>query len=62
MRRTARAAPLSSAGLTDDQVQAAYGVLTSGRAIDILVGAAGTGKTRVVAKSPRPGGRPGRAG
>ena len=43
------AAPLSSAGLTDDQVQAAYGVLTSGRAIDILVGAAGTGKTRVVA-------------
>ena len=43
------AAPLSSTGLTDDQVQAAYGVLTSGRAIDILVGAAGTGKTRVVA-------------
>ena len=41
--------PLSSAGLTDDQVQAAYGVLTSGRAIDILVGAAGTGKTRIVA-------------
>ncbi len=40
---------LSGAGLTDDQVQAAYGVLTSGRAIDILVGAAGTGKTRVVA-------------
>jgi hypothetical protein len=42
-------APLSGAGLADDQVQAAYGVLTSGRAIDILVGAAGTGKTRVVA-------------
>jgi conjugative relaxase-like TrwC/TraI family protein len=41
-------APLSRAGLTDDQAQAAYGVLTSGRAIDILVGAAGTGKTRVV--------------
>jgi hypothetical protein len=41
--------PLSRAGLTDDQAQAAYGVLTSGRAIDILVGAAGTGKTRVVA-------------
>ena len=39
---------LSSAGLTDDQAQAAYGVLTSGRAIDILVGAAGTGKTRTV--------------
>ena len=30
-------------------MQAAYGVLTSGRAIDILIGAAGTGKTRVVA-------------
>jgi conjugative relaxase-like TrwC/TraI family protein len=43
-------APLSGAGLTDDQAQAAYGVLTSGRAIDILVGAAGTGKTRTVAK------------
>ena len=41
--------PLSSAGLTDDQAQAAYGVLTSGRAIDILVGPAGTGKTRIVA-------------
>ena len=41
--------PLSGAGLTDDQAQAAYGVLTSGRAIDILVGAAGTGKTRTVA-------------
>jgi conjugative relaxase-like TrwC/TraI family protein len=41
---------LSSAGLTDDQAQAAYGVLTSGRAIDILVGAAGTGKTRTVVK------------
>jgi conjugative relaxase-like TrwC/TraI family protein len=42
--------PLSSAGLTDDQAQAVYGVLTSGRAIDILVGPAGTGKTRTVAK------------
>ena len=42
--------PLSSAGLADDQVQAAYGVLTSGRAIDILIGAAGTGKTRTVAR------------
>jgi len=40
---------LSSAGLTDDQAQAAYGVLTSGRAIDILVGPAGSGKTRIVA-------------
>ena len=42
-------APLSGAGLTDDQAQAIYGVLTSGRAIDILVGPAGTGKTRTVA-------------
>jgi conjugative relaxase-like TrwC/TraI family protein len=41
--------PLSTAGLADDQVQAAYGVLTSGRAIDILVGPAGSGKTRTVA-------------
>ena len=43
-------APLSDAGLADDQAQAAYGVLTSGRAIDILVGPAGTGKTRTVAR------------
>jgi conjugative relaxase-like TrwC/TraI family protein len=43
-------APLSGAGLADDQAQAAYGVLTSGRAIDVLVGGAGTGKTRTVAK------------
>jgi hypothetical protein len=42
--------PLSSAGLADDQAQAAYGVLTSGRAIDILIGPAGTGKTRTVAR------------
>ncbi len=42
-------APLTSAGLSDDQAQAAYGILTSGRAIDILIGAAGTGKTRTVA-------------
>ena len=42
--------PLSDAGLADDQAQAAYGVLTSGRAIDILVGPAGTGKTRTVVK------------
>ncbi len=45
--------PLSSAGLADDQAQAAYGVLTSGRAIDILVGPAGTGKTRTVARLAR---------
>jgi hypothetical protein len=43
-------APLSGAGLTDDQTQAAYGILTSGRAIDILIGPAGTGKTRTVAR------------
>jgi conjugative relaxase-like TrwC/TraI family protein len=42
--------PLSSAGLADDQVQAGYGVLVSGRAIDILIGPAGTGKTRTVAQ------------
>src|SRR5260370_32706281 len=36
-------------GLTDDQAPAAYGVLTSGRAIDILIGPAGSGKTRTVA-------------
>ena len=42
--------PLSSAGLADDQAQAAYGILTSGRAIDILIGPAGTGKTRTVAR------------
>ena len=45
--------PLSDAGLADDQAQAAYGVLTSGRAIDILVGPAGTGKTRTVARLAR---------
>ena len=42
--------PLSSSGLADDQAQAAYGILTSGRAIDILIGPAGTGKTRTVAR------------
>jgi conjugative relaxase-like TrwC/TraI family protein len=41
--------PLSRAGLTDDQALAVYGILTSGRVIDILVGPAGTGKTRTVA-------------
>jgi conjugative relaxase-like TrwC/TraI family protein len=41
---------LSSAGLADDQAQAAYGILTSGRSIDILIGPAGTGKTRTVAR------------
>jgi conjugative relaxase-like TrwC/TraI family protein len=41
---------LSSAGLADDQAQAAYGILTSGRGIDILIGPAGTGKTRTVAR------------
>jgi flagellar biosynthesis GTPase FlhF len=54
--------PLSRAGLTDDQAQAVYGILTSGRAIDILVGPAGTGKTRTVAMLAgiwRQAGRPG---
>ncbi|MGH3157685.1 MAG: AAA family ATPase, partial [Streptosporangiaceae bacterium] len=43
-------APLSTAGLADDQAQAAYGILTSGRTIDVLIGPAGTGKTRTVAR------------
>jgi conjugative relaxase-like TrwC/TraI family protein len=42
-------APLSRTGLTDDQALAVYAILTSGRVIDILVGPAGTGKTRTVA-------------
>ena len=48
---------LSSAGLTDDQAQAAYGVLTSGRAIDILIGPAGTGKREPSQPSLRHSGR-----
>ncbi len=56
-------APLSGAGLTDDQVQAAYGVLTSGRAIDILVGAAGHREDPDGRRSSRrPGRRPVSAG
>ncbi len=47
--RSGADSPLSSMGLTDDQAPAAYGVLTSGRAIDILIGPAGSGKTRTVA-------------
>jgi hypothetical protein len=43
-------APLSGAGLADDPAQAVYGILTSGRAIDILIGPAGSGKTRAVAR------------
>jgi conjugative relaxase-like TrwC/TraI family protein len=43
-------AALSGAGLADDQALAAYAILTSGRAIDILIGPAGTGKTRTVAR------------
>jgi conjugative relaxase-like TrwC/TraI family protein len=46
---TGAGGPLSRAGLAEDQAQAAYGILTSGRAIDILIGPAGTGKTRTVA-------------
>src|SRR5258708_18743256 len=48
-RAAAARVPLSGIGLTDDQVQAAYGIMTSGRCIDILVGPAGTGKTKIVA-------------
>ncbi len=47
--REAAQVPLSGIGLTDDRVQAAYGIMTSGRCIDILVGPAGTGKTKIVA-------------
>jgi AAA domain len=41
--------PLSRSGLTGDQVLAVFGILTSARVIDVLVGPAGTGKTRTVA-------------
>jgi AAA domain len=41
--------PLSRSGLTGDQVLAVFGILASARVIDVLVGPAGTGKTRTVA-------------
>jgi len=35
-------------GLRDDQAAAVYGILTSGRPVDVLVGPAGTGKSRTM--------------
>ena len=42
--------PLSATGLTNDQAVALDGLLTSANAINVLVGAAGTGKSHVVAR------------
>jgi conjugative relaxase-like TrwC/TraI family protein len=41
---------LSAAGLTNDQALALFGLLTSRRAMNVLVGAAGTGKSHVVSR------------
>jgi hypothetical protein len=38
-----------------DQAAAAFHVLTSGRRVEVIVGPAGSGKTRVLARSARPG-------
>jgi hypothetical protein len=35
-------------GLRDDQAAAVYGILTSGRPVDVLIGPAGTGKSRTM--------------
>jgi conjugative relaxase-like TrwC/TraI family protein len=45
--------PLSADGLTNDQALALYGLLTSGRTVNVLVGAAGTGKSHVVSRLAR---------
>ena len=42
--------PLSVTGLTNDQALAVFGLLRSQRAGNVLVGAAGTGKSRTVAR------------
>ena len=42
--------PLSATGLTNDQALALDGLLTSTNGINVLVGAAGTGKSHVVAR------------
>ena len=44
------AAQLSGTGLRNDQALATFGLLTSERGINVLVGAAGTGKSHVVAR------------
>jgi conjugative relaxase-like TrwC/TraI family protein len=41
---------LSETGLSNDQALALYGLLTSARAVNVLVGAAGTGKSHVVSR------------
>ena len=41
---------LSVTGLTNDQALALFGLLTAGRATNVLVGAAGTGKSHVVSR------------
>ena len=41
---------VSVTGLTNDQALALFGLLTSGRAENVLVGAAGTGKSHVVSR------------
>jgi conjugative relaxase-like TrwC/TraI family protein len=43
-------ADLSVSGLSNDQAVALYGLLTSGKTVNVLVGAAGTGKSHVVAR------------
>ncbi len=43
-------APVSAAGLTDDQAAAIYGILTSGRSLEVLTAPAGTGKSFLLAK------------
>ncbi|GAA3224944.1 MobF family relaxase [Nonomuraea helvata] len=45
---TSAAAPQWTGGLRDDQAAAVYGVLTSGRRVDVLVGPAGAGKSRAM--------------
>ena len=42
--------PLSVTGLTNDQALALFGLLTSRTATNVLVGAAGTGKSHVVSR------------
>lgn len=41
---------LSADGLSNDQAMAVYGLLTSPKAVNVLIGAAGTGKSHVVGR------------
>ena len=43
-------APVSAAGLSDDQAAAIYGILTSGRSCEVLTAPAGTGKSFLLAR------------